>query len=45
MVAHPASRHFAATIRDWAQGNYQVLRRVRRLVEAESEGRTVIEPD
>ena len=42
--AHPASRHYADTIRDWAQGNYQVLRRRRELVEAESEGRTTLRP-
>jgi acyl-homoserine lactone acylase PvdQ len=42
--AHPASRHFADTIRDWAQGNYQVLRRRRELIEAEAEGRTTLSP-
>jgi penicillin G amidase len=41
---HPASPHFADTIRDWAQGNYQLLRRGRALIEAEAEGRTTIRP-
>jgi penicillin amidase len=42
--AHPASRHYADTIRDWAQGNYQVLRRRRELIEAEAEGKTTLHP-
>jgi acyl-homoserine lactone acylase PvdQ len=42
--AHPASPHFADTIRDWAEGNYQALRRTRALVEAEEEGRTELRP-
>jgi penicillin amidase len=42
--ANPASPHFGDTIRDWAQGNYQLLRRTRALIEAEAEGRTTLEP-
>jgi penicillin amidase len=42
--AHPASPHFADTIRDWAQGNYQVLSRRRELIEVEAEGRTTLSP-
>lgn len=42
--ARPGSPHYADTIRDWAQGNYQRLSRDRAMVEVESEGRTVIQP-
>jgi acyl-homoserine lactone acylase PvdQ len=42
--AHPASPHYADTIRDWASGNYQPLRRTRALIDLESEGTTVIRP-
>jgi penicillin amidase len=41
---NPASPHFADTIRDWAQGNYQLLRRTRPLLEVEAAGTTVIRP-
>lgn len=41
---HPGSPHFATMIRDWAQGNYQALRRKRTLVEVEATGTTVIQP-
>jgi penicillin amidase len=41
---HPGSPHFADTIRDWAQGNYQTLQRDRALVELEAEGTTTIRP-
>jgi penicillin amidase len=44
MSGHPASPHYAAPIRDWAEGNYQLLRRDRALVEVEATGRTVIDP-
>jgi penicillin amidase len=43
-LANPASPHFADTIRDWAAGNYQPLRRIRALIDQESEGTTVIHP-
>jgi acyl-homoserine lactone acylase PvdQ len=42
--ANPASPHFAPTIRDWAQGNYQLLRRDRALVDVEATARTRIAP-
>jgi penicillin amidase len=42
--AHPASPHYADTIRDWADGNYQPLRRNRVLIEVEAEGITTISP-
>ena len=41
---HPGSPHYADTIRDWASGNYQRLRRIRALIDLESEGTTVIRP-
>lgn len=41
---NPASPHFSATIRDWAEGNYQLLRRDRRLVEVETTARVVLKP-
>jgi penicillin amidase len=43
--AHPGSPHFADAIRDWANGNYQTLHRVRSLIEVEAEGTTVIRPE
>lgn len=42
--AHPGSPHYADTIRDWAEGNYQILHRERAIVEAEAEGKTTIVP-
>ena len=42
---HPGSPHYSDTIRDWASGNYQPLRRVRALVEQEAEGTIVIRPE
>lgn len=42
--ANPASPHFGDTIRDWAQGNYQTLRRDRRLIEVETTARVVLKP-
>jgi penicillin amidase len=41
---HPGSPHYADTVRDWAQGNYQALPRLRALLEREAEGTTVIRP-
>jgi penicillin amidase len=43
--AHPGSPHYADSMRDWANGNYQPLRRVRALVELEAEGTTIIRPE
>jgi penicillin amidase len=42
--ANPASPHFADSIRDWANGNYQTLHRIRALIEVEVEGKTTIRP-
>jgi penicillin amidase len=42
--ANPASPHFADTLRDWANGNYQTLQRTRALIEIEAEGATTIRP-
>jgi penicillin amidase len=42
--AHPGSPHYADTIRDWAEANYQILHRERAIVEAEAEGITRISP-
>ena len=42
--ACPGSPHYSDTIRDWASGNYQPLRRVRALIEIEAEGTTTIRP-
>lgn len=42
--AHPGSPHYADSIRDWAEANYQILHRERALIEAEAEGRTIISP-
>ncbi len=42
---HPGSPHYADSTRDWAQGNYQTLRRVRALIEVEAEGVTTIRPE
>ncbi|HVC33892.1 MAG TPA: penicillin acylase family protein [Chloroflexota bacterium] len=41
---HPGSPHYADSMRDWANGNYQTLNRIRALVELEAEGTTVIRP-
>jgi penicillin amidase len=41
---HPGSPHYSDSTRDWAQGNYQKLYRVRALIELEAEGTTVIRP-
>lgn len=41
---HPGSPHYADSTRAWANGEYHTLHRVRKAVEAEAEGTTVITP-
>lgn len=42
--AHPGSPHFADTMRDWAESNYQILHRDRAILEAEAESISRIQP-